>query len=399
MVQKPKTLSEFQVDILRGLASTGISNLSPGGKARAFLDICADKCSEVDFRAFSNLNQMLLPYAVGGSLDTLGDIFGVARIQQQDAKVSPYDSNLKFYVRTGTFAEINKGEPVVIPDGIQVTTSGQNGGPVYLLDGTTLDPSANFQYVSARSLSQGSLGNLSERVLNVHNFRNYAAAAAGSLLIINEHGVTGGRETESDESYRYRIALKLKSQNNVNESALRFQLLQVPGVQDVVFTPYSGGFYVYLYSISPSVSSDVLNVAQRFVNENIAFPINATVLSPDLVGVSLSTTVKVKPMTSSSEGASIATNARAAASQYISNLRVGETLYINSVAAAIRASDPRILDVGQANNQIPEIFIWRSRSDSSRFSRFLVNDYSPQVGERIIVETSVSAPINIQVVQ
>jgi hypothetical protein len=398
MVQKPKTLSEFQADILRGLASTGISNLSPGGKARAFLDICADKCSEVDFRAFSNLNQMLLPYAAGGSLDTLGDIFGVARIQQQDAKISPYDSNLKFYVRAGTFADINNGDPIVIPDNIQVTTTGP-GGPIYLLDGTTINPSANFQYVSARSLSQGNLGNISERVLNTHNFRNYAAAASGSLLIINEHGVTGGRETESDESYRFRIALKLKSQNNVNESALRYQMLQVPGVQDVVFTPYSGGFYVYLYSISPSVSSDVLSVAQRFVNESIAFPINATVLSPDLTGISVSTTVKVKPMTSSYEGASVANNARTAAAQYISNLRVGETMYINSIAAAVRASDPRILDVGQANNQIPEIFIWRSRSDSSRYSRFLVNDYVPQTGERIIVETSVSVPINIQVVQ
>src|SRR5436305_2702189 len=111
MVQKPKTLSEFQAEMLQTLGSSGISNLSPGGKARAYLDICADKCSEVAFQAFTNLNEMLLPYATGGSLDTIGDIYGVTRIQQQDSSVSPYDSNLKFYVRAGTFGSINNGNP------------------------------------------------------------------------------------------------------------------------------------------------------------------------------------------------------------------------------------------------------------------------------------------------
>jgi len=396
MIQRPKTLSDYQSEILQDLAATGISNLSPGGKARAFMDICADKCSDVDFRAFANLNEMLVPYATGTSLDTLGDICGVARIQQQDAQVNPNDNNLKFYVRAGTFGDINGGNPIVIPDNIQVTTAGPNG-PVYLLTGTTLDPTTSVAYVSATCLVTGSQGNISESLLTVHNFRNYSDASSGTLLITNEHGITGGRETEDDESYRYRISLKLKGQNRVNEAALRLQLLQVPGVQDVVFVPYSGGFYVYIYSVSPSVSSDVLSTAQQYINDAVAYPINGTVLAPDLIGISLSTTVKVKPMSSATENTDIANNARTAAAQYIGNLAVGETLYINSIAAAIRSADPRILDVGQVNNQIPEIFIWRSRSDDSRYSRYLVNDYTPKQGERVVVESSIPLPINIQV--
>jgi hypothetical protein len=35
MIQRPKSFSEYQATLLRGLAQTGITQLSPGGKARA----------------------------------------------------------------------------------------------------------------------------------------------------------------------------------------------------------------------------------------------------------------------------------------------------------------------------------------------------------------------------
>ena len=50
-------------------------------------------------------------------------------------------------------------------------------------------------------------------------------------------------------------------------------------------------------------------------------------------------------------------NAVAAAQDYIDNLGVGEQLVINAIADRIFSSDARIVDVGQPNDQIPEIFI------------------------------------------
>jgi uncharacterized phage protein gp47/JayE len=41
--------------------------------------------------------------------------------------------------------------------------------------------------------------------------------------VTNEYGIVGGRDQEDDESYRYRIHLKLISQSGSNESALRWQ--------------------------------------------------------------------------------------------------------------------------------------------------------------------------------
>ena len=72
--------------------------------------------------------------------------------------------------------------------------------------------------------------------------------------------------------------------------------------------------------------------------------------------------------------------AKNAAENYVNNLGTGAPLLINEVASQIRNSDSRISDVGKPNNQIPEIYTWRSRSDGSRFSRYLVANYLTRAG-------------------
>lgn len=71
----------------------------------------------------------------------------------------------------------------------------------------------------------------SSRPFNRHNFTNYTDSRFGSLLVTDMYGIIGGRDEEDDESYRYRIHLKLRSISESNESALRFELLQVPGIE------------------------------------------------------------------------------------------------------------------------------------------------------------------------
>jgi hypothetical protein len=63
----------------------------------------------------------------------------------------------------------------------------------------------------------------------------------------------------------------------------------------------------------------------------------------------------------------------------------------NDIAAAIRSASSKILDVGQPNRQIEEIYIWRSREDGSRYSRTLIANYTPALGERIAVENRAGA--------
>lgn len=121
-------------------------------------------------------------------------------------------------------------------------------------------------------------------------------------------------------------------------------------------------------------------MAYELLREKAAYPAQGTALAPDLVGISLATTITVRPGTSTGEREGVLAAARNAAENYINNLRVGEELIINEIADRIRNADVRITDVGEPNKQIPDLFIWLSRSDGTRYSRFLVNNYTPAAG-------------------
>jgi len=151
----------------------------------------------------------------------------------------------------------------------------------------------------------------------------------------------------------------------------------------VVFDRHAGSFTVYVYGIAPVVSASLIGMVQERINDRAAFPITGVAVNPDLVGVSLVSTLRLSQSPSAVEKEIILNTATLAAEEYINNLRVGEPLIINEIADRIRNADARILDVGEPNRQIPEIFLWRSRSDGSRYSRFLVANYTLAAGERI----------------
>jgi uncharacterized phage protein gp47/JayE len=183
-------------------------------------------------------------------------------------------------------------------------------------------------------------------VFNRHNFTNYTDNRFGSLLVTSDFGMVGGRDTEDDDSYRYRIHLKLTSQSGANENALRFALLQVPGIQDVVFDRRAGTFNCYVYAITTVAAASTLQLVQDTLDQTVAFPLTGTAVNPDLVGISLATTLSlVSGLTQTDKDTAVA-QATAAAQDYLNNLPVASPLIINDIAAAIRNSSPKLLDVG-----------------------------------------------------
>lgn len=396
MIQRPTSIEQYQSDIFSALAQTGIRQLAPGGKARAFVDIVADKIGRLETAQFNNLGQTLLPFATGQNLDLLGEIYGVPRLGQQNSRVDTNEQNFLFYVRRGTFGDINGGQNIYIPADVSITTLASNG-PVYLSDPVILYANNNRQFFSARSASPGSAGNVAASLLGRHNFTAYRDSAFGSLLVTNSYGIVGGRDQESDEAYRYRIYLKIRSQNGANEAALRFELLRLPGIQDVVFEAEAGKYNVYVYSISPVVSTSVLSSVQEVLNQKSAFPIYGVALAPDLVGVSLVTTIRLSTSISVADQNILVSQAQNAVERYVNNLQINEPLVLNEIADRIRNADSRIIDVGQPNRPLDEVLIWRSRNDGTRYSRFLLSNAIPAIGERIMVEDRVNA-ISLQVV-
>ena len=114
--------------------------------------------------------------------------------------------------------------------------------------------------------------------------------------------------------------------------------------------------------------------------------LTGTALNPDLVGISLETTISTIAGASQTDKDTAVAQAIAAAADYVNNLAIGAPLVINDIAAAIQASSSKIKDVGDPNHMIDAIYIWRSRADGSRYSRTLLANYAPALGERICVE-------------
>jgi uncharacterized phage protein gp47/JayE len=396
-IQTPKSSTQYAYEILTVLQSTGILNISPGGKARALADIIADRMGDLETRQFITVSQNLLPYATDVSLDALGAIFGMTRLPASDASSPATDGNFEFYVTSGTFGDINSGNQIIIPAGTMIFTSAI-GGAIYTVDvENTLPASSSSVFVGASSTTTGSTGNAPAGVFNQTNFVNYTQSDFGTLLVTNNFGIIGGSDAETDDDFRYRIQLRLQSTGGNGEVDIRTAILQIPGIQDIVFNPLAGTYEVYVYGISPQVPQSLLTLVQIVLNENTAYPLTGLAIVPDLVGISLATTLTLQAGLSSVAQTSVISSAQTAVANYINNLAVGQEFVINEAAVVIMNSDTRILDIGSPNQPLSSIFIWRSRSDGTRYSQYLVNDYTPAIGERVIVEESIANPINLTI--
>jgi uncharacterized phage protein gp47/JayE len=396
-IQTPKSSSQYAAEVLSALQATGVTNTTPGGKARALADIISDEMGSLETRQFVAASQFLLPFATGDALDALGAIYAVQRLQDTDAASPASDGNFEFYVQNGTFGSINNGNDIIIPAGTRIFTAVPNG-PVYSVDmETTLPAGSSSQIFSASSLVTGSAGNAAAEIFNQHNFTNYAQSEFGSLLVTNNYGIVAGSDPESDSSYQYRINLKLQSTGGNGEVDIRSALLQIPGIQDISFNPLAGTYQVYVYGVSPVVAPSLLALVQVAMDANTAYPLTGIALAPDLVGISLSTTLTLQSGLSTSDQATIVTECQTAAANYINNLSVGQELVINELADVILQADTRIIDIGSPDKPIQNIYIWRARLDSTRYSEYLVNNYIPALGERILVEPSIANPLNITV--
>jgi hypothetical protein len=397
LIQSPTSASVYQSNLLSALVNTGITNTTVGAKGRAFCDAVGSQMATLDANDYTMIGQSLLPYATGDNLDFIGAIFGVFRLQQQDAQVLMSDSNFEFYVESGTFGSINNGNNIIVPSGTQIYTN-QPNGPVFVTtsDVTCLSTSSSI-YFAAISQSTGSTGNAASGVFTNVGFSNYALSQFGDLLVTNNFGIVSGTDQETDDDFRYRISLYLQSRSTATQTSLQLAVLEVPGVQNVVFQNQAGTYLAYVYGISPNIGENLLSMVQTALNNNTAYPLTGIAVAPDLVGISFATTVTFAANTSSTAQSAALIAAAQAAQTYTNNIAIDGTFVINQLAAAIISSSTTIQDIGSADQPINNIYIWRSRADGTRYSRTLINDYTLQTGERLVVESSITNPITLTV--
>jgi len=400
-----RTYGDIIDNALRQLTQeTNITQLSPGAKARAILEIVSRQIAE-QYQVFDvNLANALLTTARGEYLNYIGEIVGIERLQPIAAGTVSGSQNVIFYTNMPTFGSINGGNPITIPKGTALwtseTTVGSDDSVYYYVDEETVLPSAaNQQAIPVTASQQGSTFNIGQDTLVNHNFENYSDFANGTLLVRNRAAITSGRSIESDEDFRYRISKQVTASEMGNETAIRLAALSVPGVADVSVVPYVRGlgtFGVYIKSLDARVADELVSAVQDTVDQVQSFGNRGFALKPKEIGIEMVLSLTYRETITSRDRASINRDVVGAMYDYINNLDIGEDFIINEVIQRVMQVDDRIKNVGTARKPIDDLKMWKtSRTADNRVRYTLSDDYTTAFDEKVLVEYSLITPITV----
>lgn len=391
------------LDILTGY--TNITQLTPGAKARSLLEAVAQEVGVLAQSFDLELAEAFIRTATGDSQDFIGELLGTQRLEAQKAEVSAASTNIKFYVISGTFGDINGAQDIIIPSGTIIsadTKIGVNAESIQFVTtaDVTLAAAAIEAYVSAISLGTGARYTIGANKINSHNFTNYADLANGTLRITNIDGISGGTDRETDNNYRYRLSQSVLASEAANETAIRLATLSVAGVANVVMVPYdrgTGSFSVYIKSIYPVVSSALIDQVQSAVARVQSYGNKGIARSPKNIGIELTITVNYREALVQEEKDDIVLKIHEALMFYINNLEIGEDFVFQEVVQRVLDVDSRIKSIGQPQKPFDEVYFYRdTRLSDNRIRNTLIRSYTASSDERVLVEYTVASPINIR---
>jgi len=222
----------------------GVNHWAYDGVTRIISDNIAKEIGVAQALTSDAFESYQLAKAIGDDLDSLGqEMGGVNRLSPTFATIEDKHKNLMFYSTQGNFGNTNGGNDVIIPAGTIVSSENVSesiGVKYEILENYTIPWYEDKYYCSARAVNMGTGSNIGSSVLVNHDFKNYSRNGEFLIKCTNRYPVLNGRNTESDESFRYRISQRIPSivQNNIE--SIRMSGLIVPGVLDLRIMP---GYY------------------------------------------------------------------------------------------------------------------------------------------------------------
>ena len=377
----------------------GLQNLIPGTKGYQIAESIAYEQTMVEnaITEYSTKNSIFT--ATNSDLDKIGnDIFGIPRLQEEQADITKSMKILKFYVEIGVFGDINRGEnglpqDIILPKGVSIT--GNINGIYYSFTTDSeyiLGQNESEKYISAKMV-QGDITMIPTNTLINHSFLNYSTAITKLLKVTNPSPISTGRAKETDDNYRYRISNSLRSHLTTTYYGIENALLTVPGVSSVtILNATSGGgtFTVFVQGITPVTSDDVISRCKDTLKTIIPPWVAYNVLKPYYIGIECILNVIV-----AQKNDTITTNVIAAVSDTINNFG-GNEFYINTILQQAQLSDSNILDVSF------EMCRKHSGAETYRVYEDIFTSSNPYISlyqlEKLIVEPISSAIVVNQIV-
>lgn len=390
--------SELMSNAIQELrATTDISQLTPGAKARALLEITNRELGAA-YRTFSSdFIKGYVKEARGENLDLIAELMGLTRRQATRNNIESSNQIQKFYVESGTFGSINEINGVqtafTIPEGTTIQTlvpADQQPIQYRLSESVVCATGETTAYGAIQAVEYGIVTNVGAGSLIAHNYELYQDYLAGSLKTKNIEGISFASDVESDANFRYRIVNQTIASEGANLISIRMAALGVPGVADVWLDEYSQGIgtgAIYIKGVTPVVNETLLATVQSAVDSVKAYGNFIDVKSPSLVGVEMVVGLNLIERRRQLEEDALVARARDILYDYINNLDINQALDVELVVRRILAIDTNIKSLGIPARQIEYLYVWKnSAAEDNRVRRLATDGYVARNFERIVVE-------------
>jgi hypothetical protein len=349
------TYKDKQDRILKVMSErAGFSSLVPGTKGYQLAEAFAyeQMLQESEIEEFTRKNSILT--AKKQELDDIGEnFFNVKRLGNIKPFITSSMKALKFYVDTAqSFGQINVikqagieiPQDIIIPEGVIISGTKDGIDYKFRVSKTTILPKDdNVAYVQAE-LMQGPLAQIPANILKMHSFTKYTQATSNMLKVTNPVPVMNGRQSESDDNYRFRVSNALSAFPRTNTTAIHQLLTELPAISNVYIEPSSNGggtFTVYVQGTTPITGDEIIREAEM-VLERVISPwiVSYTVVKPSYIGIQASIDMVLRDSFNSNITSLISQKV----TNYLDNFD-GDTFYINSILSLVQGMHQDILDV------------------------------------------------------
>lgn len=388
-----QSADQIYADVIGELSNnTNLTRFSRGSIVRQIALAVSNKMGRMWADFDLNVAQAFINGAQGKFLSYIGDMLGVPRLGEEVANISLQSRSIRFYTNTGTFGTINSGASITIPAGRIISTTPGNDGVQYrTLSSQVLLASNSEQYIAAEAVLPGTSSNVGRNQLIYHNFINYTQVNDNTLKVTNDADIVGGKDSESDANYRYRIANQIFAAQSANEIAVRLAALTVAGVADVVMVRHFKGvgtFELLVKSIVPEVSDSLILNVRDAVSKVTSVGNVESVRGPLESGISLTGTLTMRRRIDAQETTDLLRAVTNNVIDYINSLDIGETFSIDDLVQEVLGTAEVIRKVGTTAKPFDSLYLYKqSVVDGGKARQKLLADYVPESDERIIVET------------
>lgn len=327
--------------------------------------------------------------ASGVMLDNIAsERYNLLRRPATYASALDEESNVYFYVETGTFGDINEGQDIVVPAGtlISIKENGFGEDLSYeVLYDYTLDSDSSEYYCSVRSLDTGYNQNVDKQSLRFHNFREYSRYEQNLLKVTNRFAILNGSDKESDQLFKSRLNNFLTASLNFNEDLVTLQSVMVPGVTEVrLIQNYFGigSLGLVVFGSGRESSNSLIQLVENRVLEAASPGTSISVVGGVTVYIDFDIRVYVKPKLNLLEKDQIINSIKTFIYSLIESAETTGIIDLNRISGVIRSnvSSRDILGIGSRTGGSVFEKVYQRKSD--RFNS--LPEYKEEVVSNII---------------